>query len=75
MIYITCPTCGFFIGSKIIEFKEAKAIICNNPNLNEEQQALEIQKLIKSLNLRRYCCSMRIMTCKELVNYIVPIEN
>ncbi len=75
MIYITCPTCGYFIGSKVMEYKKGKDTICNNPELTQEQQELEIQKLIKSLNFRRYCCQMRLMTCKELVNDIVPVEN
>lgn len=72
MIYITCPTCGFFIGSKTIEYETKKAEICSNPNLSSEEQADEIQKLIKSLNIRRYCCKMRIMTCKDIVEDVIP---
>ncbi len=72
MIYITCPTCGFFIGSKTIEYEIKKATICSNPELSSEEQASEIQKLIKSLNIRRYCCRSRIMTCKDIVEDIIP---
>ena len=75
MIYITCPTCGFFIGSKTIEFETKKEEICSNNSLSEEEQAIEIQKLIKGLGLRRYCCRMRMMTCKDIVQDIVPVEN
>jgi DNA-directed RNA polymerase subunit N (RpoN/RPB10) len=75
MIYITCPTCGFFIGSKTIEFETKKEEICSNNSLSEEEQAVEIQKLIKGLGLRRYCCRMRMMTCKDIVQDIVPVEN
>ncbi len=75
MIYITCPTCGFFIGSKAILYDTKKAEICANTELSEEQQADEIQKLLKSLNIRRYCCRMRIMTTKDIVQDIIPAEN
>ena len=75
MIYITCPTCGYFIGSKAILYDTKKEEICSNNELSEEQQADEIQKLLKSLNIRRYCCRMRIMTTKDIVQDIIPAEN
>ena len=75
MIYITCPTCGYFIGSKAIEYDTKKAEICSNNELSEQQQADEIQKLLKSLKIRRYCCRMRIMTTKDIVQDIIPAEN
>lgn len=75
MIYTTCPTCGFFIGSKVIDYETKKEAICNNPNLDEKQREEEITKVIKSLGLRRYCCKMRIMTGKDLVKDILPVEN
>ena len=75
MIYITCPTCGYFIGSKSIEYDTKKAEICANSKLSEYQQADEIQKLLKSLKIRRYCCRMRIMTTKDIVQDIIPAEN
>lgn len=75
MIYITCPSCGFFIGSKTIEYETKRDAICANTSLSEEEQAVEIQKLIKSLGFRRYCCRMRIMTGKDIVQDIVPVGN
>lgn len=75
MIYITCPTCGYFIGSKTIEYETKKNEICSNPELNEEEQAEKIKQVLKDLNVRRYCCKMRIMCCKDIVNDIIPIEN
>ncbi len=75
MIYITCPTCGYFIGSKAIEYDTKKAEICANNQLSEQQQAEEIQKLLKSLKIRRYCCRMRVMTTKDIVQDIIPAEN
>ncbi len=75
MRYIACPTCGFFIGSKTIEFEEKSKIICSDPKLNEEEQAEEISKLIKTLNIRRYCCKMRLMSAKDIVQDVLPVDD
>ena len=75
MLYSTCPTCGTFIGLKTFKFELEHEKICNNPKLNKKEKSDSIEKLIKSLNFRRYCCSMRMMTYKDLVNDILPIEN
>jgi DNA-directed RNA polymerase subunit N (RpoN/RPB10) len=74
MIYITCPTCGFFLGSKTIEFEEKKAKICNNPNLDERQQGEAIANLVSTLNIRRYCCRMRLITAKDIVQDVLPVN-
>lgn len=76
MIYSTCPTCGFFIGNIVNEYEEKKEIICSNSKLTKEEQQTEISKLLKNLKVRRYCCRMRIMTCKDLVKEIIsPVKN
>lgn len=75
MIYSTCPTCGYCIGSKVIDFETKKEEVCNNPSFDEKQREEEISKIIKSLGLRRYCCKMRIMTSKDLVQDILPVNN
>jgi len=75
MIPLTCPTCGYFLGSKIHTFELEKEKICENAKLSEEEQGKEIQKLIKSLDLRRYCCTMRLMSSKDLVQDILPISS
>lgn len=75
MIYQTCPTCGYLISSKAIDYENKKKEICDNNNLSQEEQEKEIQKLIQSLNIRRYCCKMRLFTCKDIVQDIVPVNN
>ena len=75
MIYASCPTCGFLLASKAEEYEKKKNEICQNPKLDKEQQGEEIQKLIQGLGIRRYCCKMRLMTCKDIVEDIVPINN
>ena len=74
MLYITCPTCGYFLGNVTHDFEIKKDKICSNPELNMEEQNKEIQTLIKSLPLRRYCCKMRILTYKDLVQDILPVS-
>jgi DNA-directed RNA polymerase subunit N (RpoN/RPB10) len=74
MIYSSCPTCGFFIGNVVEDYEKQKISICNNNKLNEKQQALEIQKVINSLGIKRYCCKMRILTCKDMVEEIQPTK-
>ena len=75
MLYTTCPTCGFFLGQKTEEYEQKKNEICANPKLSKKERESEITKLLLSLKLRRYCCRMRIMTYKDLVQDILPVTN
>tara|TARA_B100001093_G_C26393371_1_gene828081 strand:+ start:385 stop:609 length:225 start_codon:yes stop_codon:yes gene_type:complete len=72
MSYASCPTCGYFLAQKTYFFEEQRKKICLNPNIKEEKREEEIQKLVKSLNLR-YCCNMRMMTFKNLEEIILPV--
>jgi len=75
MLYQTCPSCGFFLGNLLKKFEDEKEKICNDPKLNTYQVEEKIQKLIMSLKLRRYCCRMRFMTYKDLVQDIITPIN
>lgn len=75
MIYATCPTCGFLLASKATEYETKKNEICQNPKLSKEEQEKEIQKLIQGLGIRRYCCRMRLFTCLDIVQDIIPVSN
>ena len=72
---MTCPTCGFFLGQKTEEYDKKKNEICANPKLDKKSREEHISKLLKSFELRRYCCRMRVMTYKDLVDIILPVEN
>ena len=74
MLYITCPTCGYFLGFKTIEWEEKSANICNNPKLSDEEKEKQKTELIMSLQLPRYCCRMRMMSYKDIINDIIPIK-
>ena len=73
MLYIVCPTCGYFLGQKTLEYEEGKTKICDNPKLSQEEKEKDLTKLLLGLNLKRYCCKMRMMTYKDIVTDIIPI--
>jgi DNA-directed RNA polymerase subunit N (RpoN/RPB10) len=73
MLYLSCPTCGYFLGQKTVEYEQAKEKICSNPEFTSEQREQELSKLLLSLKLRRYCCKMRMMTYKDIVQDILPV--
>ena len=75
MLYIICPTCGYFIGQKILEYEKEKEKICLNPEFSQINKEKEISKLLLNLNLRRYCCKMRIMSYKDIAEIILPISS
>jgi len=74
MLYITCPTCGYFLGFKTIEWEKKSYDICNNPKLSDEEKEQQKTELIMSLKLPRYCCRMRMMSYKDIVQDIIPIK-
>ena len=70
-----CPTCGTFLGQKVIEYEKGKNNICDNPKLATEEKDIELTKLINSLKLKRYCCKGRMMTYKDTVQFIIPVSS
>ena len=75
MLYISCPTCGYFLGQKIFNFEKDKEEICSNQIMKKEEKENAISKLLLNLKLRRICCKMRIMTYKDIVQDILPVNN
>lgn len=73
MLYMICPTCGYFLGQKVLEYEKGKDNICKNPSLSSEEKEHELTKLLLSLSLRRYCCKMRMMSYKDIVQDIIPV--
>ncbi len=73
MIYLVCPTCGSLLGEKSYIYENKKEAICSNEKLSEEEKSKELEKLINSLNFRRYCCKMRVMTGKDIAQDIIPV--
>ena len=66
MIYLKCPTCGTIIGNRQIIYENKLKDIDNNPNIDEDAKLEQKNELINNLELKRYCCKMRIMTFKSM---------
>ena len=75
MLYLTCPTCGYFLGLKTVEWETKSEEICNNPNLKIEEKEKKKQELLLSLELPRYCCRMRMMSYKDIVQDVLPVPH
>jgi len=73
MLYLTCPTCGYFLGQKTVEWETKSDEICNNHKLSSKEKEKKKQELLLSLKLPRYCCRMRMMSYKDLVQDILPV--
>lgn len=65
MIYLKCPTCGTILGNRQIMYEKGLEEIENNPNNDDELKKTLKTKLIDKLELKRYCCKMRVMTFKN----------
>lgn len=65
MIYLKCPTCGTIIGNRQIIYEARLHEIDNNPNIDNVEKKNLKEKLVSSLNLKRYCCKMRTITFKS----------
>ena len=75
MIPLVCYTCGWFLGSITHEFESKKKKICSNVNYSEDKKEKEIQTVVNSLGIRRYCCKMRLISSKDLVEDIIPVSD
>jgi len=75
MLYLTCPSCGTFLGLKTVEWEKESDKICNNPQFTKEEKEQKKTELLLSLKLRRYCCKMRMMSYKDIVQDILPIND
>jgi len=70
MIYMKCPSCGYLLGNRQIIYEKGLREIMNNPNANEEEKLLLRIKLVESLNIKNYCCRMRVITFKQVTEII-----
>jgi DNA-directed RNA polymerase subunit N (RpoN/RPB10) len=75
MIPLVCFSCGYFIGQHASHYEKEKDKICNNPKLTDDDKQKLLTKLLLNLNLPNYCCKMRVMTSKDIVQDILPIPN
>lgn len=70
MLYLRCPTCKTILGNKQLAFEEGITKICNNQNLTEEQKDQKKMELLDDLEVKKYCCRMRVLTYIKYVEII-----
>jgi DNA-directed RNA polymerase subunit N (RpoN/RPB10) len=58
------------IGHLQISYDKQLNDIINNPKLTDQEKDISKQKLVNSFGLRRYCCIMRLMTYKRLIEIV-----
>lgn len=69
MLYSVCPTCGFLLADKQLEYEKAIENICDDDNDNKNDDKME--KILDNLKIERYCCRMRMITYIDLIKYII----
>ena len=70
MFYSVCPTCGFLFADKELDFyNKLEKVKCNNIE-NKSNDNIIIGNILDELNIKRYCCRMRIITYIDLVKEI-----
>lgn len=70
MIYTKCPTCKQMLSHIAVDYEEKMDKIESDPNLSRQEKKIKKQELVNSYGFRRYCCKMRVMTYKRLVNIV-----
>jgi DNA-directed RNA polymerase subunit N (RpoN/RPB10) len=70
MIYIKCPSCGLLLGNRQMVYEKGLDEINSNPNTDDEKKLELKTKLIESLDIKRYCCKMRVMTYINMTEII-----
>ena len=70
MLYFKCPTCRTNLANKELIFEEEMNNITNDPKLSKEQKDKLKIELLDKLQLKRYCCRMRILTYIDNIKII-----
>lgn len=70
MMYMKCPTCKHMLCHLQVSYEKQLNEIDSDPHMSEEKKKEEKIKLVNSFGLRRYCCTMRLMTYKRLIEIV-----
>jgi DNA-directed RNA polymerase subunit N (RpoN/RPB10) len=73
MLYIKCPTCKMLLGDKQVIYEKLIQEICKDCDIGKisaEKGDLLKQEVVNSMGLERYCCKMRLMTFKKLIEIV-----
>lgn len=69
MLYFKCPTCRTYLANKQIPFEQELDKICNS-DITEEKKEEVKREILDKLQVKRYCCRMRILTYSKLIDIV-----
>jgi hypothetical protein len=75
MLYLKCPTCRTLLGNKQLYFEQKMDEICKDCDMKKitfEEGEKKKMELVNFLipNKDRYCCKMRLMTYRKLIDFV-----
>ena len=75
MLYLKCPTCKTLLGDKQMIYEKVISEICKDCDIHKltEEEADKLkQEVVNSIGIEseRYCCKMRLMTFKKLIEIV-----
>lgn len=70
MLYFKCPTCRTILANKQLLFEQNLDETCANNKLSEAEKNKEKNKILDSLEVKRICCRMRMLTYVRLIDVI-----
>ncbi len=65
MFYLRCPSCGYILANRQELYDKGLEEIESNPNNDEETKITLKEKLVQSLEFKKYCCNGRIIVTKN----------
>lgn len=71
MLYPVCPTCGFLLADKELEYIKQINKLCESKENNETIKDDDVKKILNNLNINKYCCRLRLTTYVDLVKTII----
>lgn len=69
MLYPRCPTCGTVLSNKQLPYEKEMAKICSS-NMSEREIRDAKMQLLDDLQLKNYCCRMRMLGYVSLIQII-----
>jgi len=69
MLYPVCPTCSHLLADIELEFTEKYNNIVESKEA-EQKKEQEIKKLFNDVNIKKYCCKMRLISYVDHIKII-----
>ena len=70
MLYFKCPTCKTLLADKQIPFEEEVTKACDVKGISEADKDKRKMEILDKLEVRRYCCRMRMLTYIRQVDIV-----